>query len=191
MNTDHNLNYDGTLLIKLVNIIFNYWLWSKLPTLTQFRSTIFSLKALPWSTPLLVPRQFHDDEFTLVALNTLVWCMTRSSACCTAMTPTALTTCSKTQGPYAEFVNSFPLHPGIGSKSPIVSYPVNPTTVRSAFFIFFDLGTLPRGKNRGQFFKRAFTPTEKLAPTQLCRTGRHSCVGASLCVGANSRLREF
>jgi hypothetical protein len=74
--------------------------------------------------------QLLDEEFTLDALDSLVWCMTRPvTGCCTALTSNVLATCSKTQGPLGEIVNPFTTHPGIGAKSPIIAYPVDPSLV--------------------------------------------------------------
>jgi hypothetical protein len=74
-------------------------------------------------------RYFHDEEFTLNALDNLVWCMTRTTACC-ASTPTAptLTTCFKTQGPFGEITNPFSTHPGITATAPIIDFPVDPAS---------------------------------------------------------------
>lgn len=78
-------------------------------------------------------RYFHDEEFTLNALDNLVWCMSKTTACCTNTTPTtpSLKTCVKTQGPFGEVTNPFSTHPGIAasaSKSPIIAYPVDPAS---------------------------------------------------------------
>jgi len=73
-------------------------------------------------------RYFHDEEFTLDALNSLVWCMTQTTTCCATTTAPTLATCVKTQGPFGEISNPYTTHPGIGAKSPIIDFPVNPTT---------------------------------------------------------------
>jgi hypothetical protein len=78
--------------------------------------------------------QFHDEEFTLNALNDVVWCMTRTTGCCAATTPPTLTKCSKTQGPFGELINDFATHPGIaasakGVPGEIIPWPVDPAGV--------------------------------------------------------------
>ena len=70
--------------------------------------------------------KFHDDEFTLNALDLLVYCMTQTTTCCPTTGTPALKTCSKTQGLFGETTSSYANHPGIGAKAPIIDYPVIP-----------------------------------------------------------------
>ncbi len=81
--------------------------------------------------------QLHDEEFSLGALNNLVWCMTKSTGCCTAVTPVPVTTCQKTQGPFGELINAWPTHPAIGATSAINNLPVDPASVKVIVAIFF------------------------------------------------------